>query len=331
MPHDAPELADALRAARLPLDHVPTIDLSPIRTGQGKAQMAQDIHTALANIGFMYVTGHGIDPALIQRAFDVTEAFFDLPQPTKDALHIENSGVALHGYTPHFGENTDPTRTRDLKEIFDLGRPAADGQTRPFFGPTPWPKDLPEMREVMDTYHAAMLTLAHHLMRGIALSLGLEENYFEPMMREPIGIQRLLHYPPQDKVEDDRLIGIGAHTDYGCLTILAQDNVGGLQVMHRDGHWVDAPSVPNTFIINIGDMLQQLTNDTYLANLHRVINVSGRERYSIPCFFDVDYDTEFAPLESCVSAEHPAQYAPLICGEHKWARYLASYPHLSAD
>lgn len=322
-------LGDELRARRLPFDAIPVVDMSLMQSGSGKAEMARAIHSALANTGFMYISNHGVEQDLIDAAYRVSAEFFALPQATKDALHIEQSGPALHGYTPFFGENNDPGRTVDYKEIFDLGRPARDGETRPFFGPVPWPAELPEFRAVMERYHAAMLALAERVMAGIALSLDLPEHYFVPMMQEPIGIQRLLHYPSQERVSDDKMIGIGAHTDYGCLTILSQDDVGGLQVMNRDGEWVDAPPIPGTFIVNIGDMLQRLTNGVYLANLHRVINVSGRERYSIPCFFDLDFDTEVAPLENCVTPDNPARYEPLVCGAHKWARYQAAYPHLS--
>lgn len=322
-------LNDSLRAQRVALDHIPVIDLAPLTGAGDKAAMARDIHDALANIGFMYVRNHGVDTALIDAAFTQAEAFFALPEDDKMALHITGSGAALHGYTGYFGENTDPEHTRDLKEIFDLGRMPADGITRPFFGPTPWPPALPAFRKVMETYHLELLALAQRLMGGIALSLHLPENYFKPMMQEPIGIQRLLHYPPQAKVADDSLIGIGAHTDYGCLTLLAQDAVGGLQVMNRDGVWIEAPHIPGTFVVNIGDMIQRLTNNVYLANLHRVINVSGQERYSIPFFFDVDFDTVFAPLDGCVTPENPAKYDPMVCGDHKWARYRAAYPHLS--
>lgn len=321
-------LADNLRAQRVAMDHIPVIDLAPLQGIGDKGAMAQAIHDALSNIGFMYVKHHGVDQALIDAAFAQSKTFFDQPEADKMALHITGSGEALHGYTELFGENNDPGRTRDLKEIFDLGRMPADGVTRPFFGPTPWPPALPEFRRVMEAYHLELLALAQRLMGGIALSLGLPEGYFEPMMTEPVGIQRLLHYPPQDKVADDSLIGIGAHTDYGCLTLLAQDPVGGLQVMNRDGAWIEAPHIPGTFVVNIGDMVQRLTNDVYLANLHRVINTSGRQRYSIPFFFDVDFDTVFAPLEVCISADNPAKYEPMVCGEHKWARYRAAYPHL---
>ncbi len=131
-----------------------------------------------------------------------------------------------------------------------------------------------------------------------------------------------------ENIVDESIIGIGAHTDYGNLTILAQDDVGGLQVMNRDGQWVEGTPIAGTFVINIGDLLQRLTNDRYLANLHRVVNASGRERYSIPFFIDADYDAEFAPLPSCVSQDNPARYEAVTCGAHKYGRFVQSYPHL---
>ena len=321
-------LDDTLRARRVALNRVPVIDLAPLHGAGDRQAMARDIHAALANIGFMYVRNHGVDQALVDAAFAQAETFFALPEATKMALHIRDSGPALHGYTELCGEATDPGRSRDLKEIFDLGRMAEDGRVRPFFGPTPWPPGRPAFRDTMMGYHHALLDLAKRLMGAIALSLDLPEDWFAPMMQEPIAIQRLLHYPPQDSVADDSLIGIGAHTDYGCLTLLAQDPVGGLQVMNRDGAWIEAPHVPGTFVVNIGDMIQRLTNDVYIANIHRVINVSGQERYSIPFFFDLDADTVIAPLKGCTGPGNPAKYAPVECGAHKWARYKAAYAHL---
>jgi isopenicillin N synthase-like dioxygenase len=327
------QLDDSLAAKRVAFDSIPVVDLSPLTEGEKGPkleQMAKDIHWALANTGFMYVKNHGVDQDLIDNAFEEGAKFFDLPLDEKMNLHISQSGDSLRGYTEAFGENTDPARTKDLKEVFDLGREASDGKIKPFFGPNNWPTSMPSFGNTMTDYHNQVMAMARRLMGGIALSLGLDQDYFETMMKEPVSIQRVLHYPPQDKIKDDSLIGIGAHSDYGCLTILAQDNVGGLQIMNRDGDWIKAPPIPGTFVINIGDMMQRLTNDVYLANLHRVINASGRERYSMPFFFDVDFETIFKPLEKFVNAENPSKYEPIVCGEHKWNRYLDSFAHLKA-
>ncbi|MEM6694728.1 MAG: 2-oxoglutarate and iron-dependent oxygenase domain-containing protein [Pseudomonadota bacterium] len=326
------QLDDSLRAQRASFDKIPVVDIAPLIDGSDPVRVAKEIRWALANAGFMYVKNHSIAPHVVAEAFDQTRAFFDLPLADKMALHIGQSGVAMRGYIEIFGENTDPEKTKDLKECFDLG-PETPGDTTPFFGANQWPEPsaLPCFREVIYGYHEAMRGLSMQLLRGIALSLDLAPDYFEPKMQNAISIQRLLHYPPQAGQIDESVMGIGAHTDYGNLTILAQDAVGGLQVMNRDGVWVEGPPIDGAFVINIGDLMQRLTNDVYLANLHRVVNASGRERYSIPFFIDADYDAEFAPLPGCVSAENPARYAPFICGRHKFSRFVASFPHLAEE
>ncbi|TIX75937.1 MAG: isopenicillin N synthase family oxygenase, partial [Mesorhizobium sp.] len=249
--------------------------------GSNKQNVAKEIGWALSNAGFMYVKNHGIPQDLVDSVFDMSRRFFDLPMSEKMTLHVSKSDVALRGYIEPLGENTDPGKTQDLKECFDFG-PERSRLEGPFFGPNLWPSSLPEFRELTYGYHQKMVDLAKKLLQGIALSLDLSERYFESFMRNPISIQRLLHYPPQSGYISEAIIGIGAHTDYGNLTILAQDDVGGLQVMNRDGDWVEGIPIHGTFVINIGDLIQRLTNNLYLANMHRVVNSSGRERYSMP-------------------------------------------------
>ncbi|MEM1163790.1 MAG: 2-oxoglutarate and iron-dependent oxygenase domain-containing protein [Pseudomonadota bacterium] len=321
-------LDDTLRARRVSFDRIPIIDLAPLVDGSNPTAVAREIREALSSAGFMYVKNHGIEPGLVERTFDAAKAFFDLPEQAKMDLHIRHSGPALRGYIELFGENTDPGKTLDLKECIDLG-PEASLPATPFFGPNPWPAQLPDFGPTVMAYHGRLVELAQLVLRGIALSLDLPQAHFASMMQRPISILRLLHYPPQTGAIDERVIGIGAHTDYGNLTILAQDDVGGLQVMNRDGHWVEAPPIPDTFVVNIGDLIQRMTNNRYLANLHRVVNASGRERYSIPFFLDADFDAVIAPLSSCVDAETPRAYDPVTCGAHKWARFKASYAHLA--
>ncbi|MFY0622286.1 MAG: isopenicillin N synthase family oxygenase [Pelagimonas sp.] len=326
--HDLDRLQDRLRAQRQSFDSIPVIDIGAISQGGDLFQVAKDIRWALTHVGFFYVKNHGVPETRVQRAFDQARAFFDLPLEQKMDLHVSQSDVALRGYIEIFGENTDPTKTKDLKECFDLG-PERSALEAPFFGPNQWPAALPAFREAVYGYHEEAKKLSQGLMRVIALSLDLDSEFFAAKLRDPISIQRLLHYPPQDGQIDESMMGIGAHTDYGCLTILAQDDVGGLQVMNRDGAWVEGPPIPGTFVISIGDLIQRLTNDLYLANLHRVVNSSGRERYSIPFFIDADADAEFAPLATCVGADNPARYEPVICGAHKFSRFRASFPHLA--
>jgi len=323
-------LDDRLRARRESFERIPVVDLAPLRDGSAPGKVARDIRWALANAGFLYVRNHGTHPALVDATFAQARAFFDLPEADKMALHVSRSGATLRGYIEPFGENTDPTRTKDLKEAYDIG-PETPERDAPFFGANPWPDTatLPDFATTVYACHEAMKALSLEILGAIALSLDLPRDFFAPRMSDPICIQRLLHYPPQTGAVDESVIGIGAHTDYGALTVLAQDDVGGLQVMNRDGDWIAAPPIPGTFVINIGDLIQRLTNDIYLANLHRVVNTSGRERYSIPFFIDADADAVFAPIPSCVSDGNPPRYAPVTCGAHKFARFRDSYPHLT--
>jgi len=331
--------ADPLHHRREAVDHVPVIDIGPLVRGHSPAGPAAAIRTALETIGFFYVTHHGVPAALIEAAFAQTKRFFDQPTEAKAALDIRRSGLALRGYTDPSGEATAPGEAVDLKECFDLGPETPDRET-PFFGANPWPA-LPGFRETLSAYHDAGRSLATSLMRGIAVSLDLAPDHFDPVLADAISIQRLLHYPPtpapetmkpaaEKQTAEKPTLGAGAHTDYGLLTLLAQDDVGGLQVRNRDGVWIDAPPLPGSFIVNIGDILQRLTNDRYLANVHRVVNRSGRERYSLPLFFDAAFDTVFEPLPGCIGPDNPRRHGRIHCGRHKLARYRASYPHLDA-
>lgn len=320
-------LDQSLTAERGNFDQIPVIDIAAL-SGAGDIQsVAKAFRQALTTSGFMYVKNHGVPAELVDATYAASRRFFDQPLEAKMALHISQSDMALRGYTEIFGENADPKNTKDLKEIFDLG-PEKPAGTGPFMGPNQWP-EVEGFRNTLETYQAHMLRLARDMLRGIALSLDLAEDYFADKVDDPICILRMLHYPSQAGHIDPKMIGIGAHTDYGALTILSQDSVGGLQVMNRDKAWVEAPPMEGTFVINIGDMLQRLTNRVYIANLHRVINTSGAERYSIPFFFDGNPDATFAPLPSCISDDNPAHYEPVQVGPHMVHRYRASFPHLA--
>ncbi|WP_292540697.1 2-oxoglutarate and iron-dependent oxygenase domain-containing protein [Mesorhizobium sp.] len=254
MPKDlAIKLDDKLRAKRESFDKLPVIDIAPLLDCSNKQRVAKEIRWALSNTGFMYISQD-----FVSSVFDVSCRFFELPMAQKMMLHISNSDVAFRGYIEPFGENTDPGKTKDLKECFDIG-PERSILEGPFFGPNQWPSNLPECRELTYRYHQTMVALAKTLLRGIALSLDLSESFFQDLMRNPISILRLLHYPPQSGYVNEDIIGIGAHTDYGILTILAQDDMGGLQVMNRDGDWVEGTPIRGTFVINIGDLIQRLT------------------------------------------------------------------------
>jgi isopenicillin N synthase-like dioxygenase len=167
-------------------------------------------------------------------------------------------------------------------------------------------------------YQQAMARLGHHLMGLIALGLGLPRPHFEAFLRDPMPVLRLLHYPPQQASVLDGQIGSGAHTDWGGITLLAQDDAGGLQVRDNEaGRWIDARPIEGAFVVNLGDLMQRWTNDCYRSNLHRVVNaVSGRDRHSIAYFFDIDCHARVEVLAPCVSAERPARHPPISAGDH---------------
>lgn len=320
-------LADVRLASKvISFNEIPVIDIAPLIENNDPQAVAEQIRHVCENVGFMYIKNHGVPSELTERMYTLTQQFFDLPMPTKQQLNIIHSGPTLRGYIPFYGENVDPQNTRDFKECLDYGQDGS--QVSPFFGRNLMPENMPEFKQGCEDYHAAMMSLALKLISAIAASLDLPPNYFAKLQHKPITIQRLLHYPPQKGVISQEEIGVGAHTDYGFLTILWQDQVGGLQVRNREGEWVSAPPIPDTFIVNIGDLVQTFTNDRYISTMHRVINTSGAERYSLPFFIDLDFDAVVKPVPTCVSAENPAKYAPYTCGQHKYKRFVDSYQHL---
>lgn len=306
---------------------IPIIDVAALIDDSDPMKVADEIGYVCENVGFLYIKNHGVDKQLIKDAYIQAEAFFNLPLKHKQQLNIINSGQTLRGYIPMYGENVDPENTRDFKECFDFG--LNETTVSPFFGPNQMPESPANFKETFERYHDAMMTLSRKLISAIALSLGLPANYFHKLQQKPITIQRLLHYPPQEGNITLEEIGIGAHTDYGFLTILSQDSVGGLQVQNRDGEWVSAPPVEDTFIVNIGDLVQTFTNDRYISTLHRVINTSGKKRYSVPFFIDLDFNAEVSVVPTCQDTDNPPKYESYTCGQHKYKRFVDSYAHLT--
>ena len=221
-------------------------------------------------------------------------------------------GVPLYrGFDPIGWQALDPERPPDLKESFYLGLES--------IGPNPWPDEalVPGFQAACNAYSDAMRALAGRLMGLFEIALALPAGHFGPFMRHPTCTTRLLHYPPQPASALEGQIGCGAHTDWGALTLLAQSDAGGLQVQRADGSWLDVPPAEGCFVVNVGDMMPRWTNDLWRSSMHRVVNrFSGRERWSIAYFFDLDADAVIVPLPSCVGADRPARYGPVSAGEH---------------
>jgi isopenicillin N synthase-like dioxygenase len=314
---------------------IPIIDLEPLTHGVagGLETVAAEIGKAARETGFFYVTNHGVDPALIEQVFAAAHQLFALPTDAKMAL-TKDFFRTNRGYVPMKGENLDPSKPSDLKEAFNIGLDLKSDDPRilagePFRAINQWP-DLPGWKQTVLGYFNAVWALGRTMHRAVASDLGADPEFFEDKLDAPMATLRLLHYPPQPAVAEEGQIGAGTHTDYGNITILLPDSVGGLEVRRRDGVWLKAPTIEGAFVCNIGDCLMRWTNDIYVSTPHRVVNSSGLERYSIAFFLDPNPDAEVACLPSCLGAGETAKYAPISGADYLKSKLDASYEPVKA-
>jgi isopenicillin N synthase-like dioxygenase len=272
---------------------LPVIDVSPLRDpAADHTAVTAAIGAACRDSGFFYVSGHGVPSVLLNDLDTLSREFFALPDAVKDEIAMARGGKAWRGYFPVGGELT--SGRPDLKEGLYFGTELPAAHPMPMHGPNLFPAQIPALRTVVLAYLDALTAVAQTVLRGVALSLDLDAGYFAGgYTANPTVLLRVFHYPPQAPAND--AWGVGEHTDYGLLTLLAQDDNGGLQV-HTPAGWVDAPPIPGTFVCNIGDMLDRLTGGWYRSTPHRVRNTSGNERLSYPFFFDPDFSAEVPPL-----------------------------------
>ncbi len=314
-------------------ERIPVIDLAPLYGDDPGAarDVAMQMRTAAVDTGFFYVSGHRVPRDLMDATYLAAKYFFALPEERKRAIAV-HAGSAHRGYMP-FAQTRQPGVTRaDLKESFNYAYPftpdhPAMASGHGLVGLNQWPEGETVWRAVLERYYAAVFEVGQVVLGALALALDLPREFFRPMYRHPLVRTRLLHYPPQPASADADQYGAAAHTDYGTITVLWQDDVGGLQVRNRAGRWIDAPTIADTFVINIGDMLQLWSNDLFVSTPHRVINASGRERYSIATFYDPDFDARVECLPNCASADNPPRHAPLIAGDYISSRYDGSYAY----
>lgn len=309
---------------------LPIIDLEPLISGQpgGLEQVAGELGKAARDIGFFYVKNHGVDAGLIDRTFAAAHTLFAQPLDAKMEL-TKDFFKTNRGYVPMKGENLDPDQPSDLKEAFNIGLDLDADDPRilagqPFRAVNQWP-GIPGWKETVLSYFNAVCDLGRTMHRAIAVDLGAEAGYFADKLDQPLATLRLLHYPPQPAEAEEGQIGAGTHTDYGNITILLPDAVGGLEVRRRDGVWLKAPTIEGAFVCNIGDCLMRWTNDIYVSTPHRVVNSSGLERYSIAFFLDPNPDAEVACMPSCSDEAHPAKYPPISGADYLKFKLDASY------
>ncbi|PSN63686.1 putative oxidoreductase [Corynespora cassiicola Philippines] len=316
---------------------IPVIDLSALKCEDVhvKQTVIAQIGAACRQSGFFQIVNHGIPEKLQEDLLSCSEELFALPLDIKE-IYSKDLDSFNRGYERLRAQNFEKRTAGDLKEgfYFGLDLPASHPKVmnKTFgLGPNKYPQhvqDPARFKHTIDTYHALMRNLAEDIVRTLCKALGVEDSWIPHFTETPIATLRLLHYPPQPSNSSDLERGIGAHTDFGAITILLQDQVGGLQVLDRaTSSWVDVSPTKNAFVVNLGNLMMRWTNDCYISNLHRVINKSGKERYSVPFFFSGNPDflvkcfTRFKQGEEMAEAKYP----PVTVGEWISGRYADTY------
>ncbi|MFG9905650.1 isopenicillin N synthase family dioxygenase [Pseudomonas aeruginosa] len=314
------------------MDRLPIIDITPLYGADRGAwnDVARRIDQACREWGFFYIAGHPLPAARFEALLAAAREFFALP--VEEKLKIDITRSRNHrGYGAIATEQLDPALPSDFKETFDMALhlPAEHPDVRAgksFYGPNRHP-DLPGWEALLEGHYADMLALARTVLRALAIALGIEEDFFDRRFEQPVSVFRLIHYPPAAARQSADQPGAGAHTDYGCVTLLYQDAAGGLQVQNRQGEWIDAPPIDGTFVVNIGDMMARWSNDRYRSTPHRVISPRGVHRYSMPFFAEPHMDTEIRCLPGCFDADNPPKYPPTTCGEWLTSRFAQTYAY----
>jgi isopenicillin N synthase-like dioxygenase len=312
---------------------IPLIDLSDALApgGARSAEVARQLREAATSSGFFYVRHHGVNPGLVASQFALARRLLDLPAATREALSMRHSPT-LRGFE-NIGEQTlDAAAHPDLKESFYCGMAYPDDHPYVLagyqtYGHNQWPKALPDAPARCESYIRAMLVLSQRLMQLMALSLGLRENYFDGTAENPMVTLRMIRYPAHPAGADERTFGAGAHTDWGAITVLAQDAHGGLEVCMPDGSWVAATPLEDCFVVNLGDMIPRWTNGLYHSNPHRVRNLhsGGAPRYSLPFFYEPDYFARIEAVPGTVPPGEAPRFAPCTAGEHLREMYRKTY------
>jgi isopenicillin N synthase-like dioxygenase len=333
---------------------IPIIDLSPSFSSSLEARqlVARQINEACTTVGFFYITGHGIPKNVCDGTLKLAERFFhELPQASKEAIHMKQS-EHFRGYEPAAFSSVNNFTSKETKEAFNWGYEAGldptggdgkyvelDGSKEAAVNLWPQESELPGFYKGIAEYYGhvsssniqvatqmlilpQVLQLSRHLFQLFALSLALPEEYFESLVTHPGGIARLIRYPPSSNpkplsaLSEDEEIGLGAHTDYECFTLLLQDSNPGLEILSPDGHWISAEPVDGGIVVNVADFLMRWTNGVYKSTVHRVVNRTAKERYSIPLFFSINYDEMVETLPSCVGEDNPSKFPPITAGRY---------------
>ena len=289
--------------------YVPTLDIS--RYDSDRDNFVRELGQAYEQFGFCGISGHGLSQELLDGAYDVFQRFFALPADVKQRYHVPGGGGA-RGYTPFKVETAKDSQHPDLKEFWHIGREIArDSRHAEVMPPNLWPEEVEGFREYGYGLYQALDQLGVRVLRALALYIDLPENWFDDKIDQGNSILRPIHYPPIE-TEDVPNVRAGAHEDINFITLLIGASAAGLELLGKGGQWLPVTTQGDAIVVNIGDMLQRLTNHVYPSTTHRVVNPKGdaarKPRYSIPFFLHPNPDFLISTLPSCVSADNPDRY-----------------------
>jgi len=325
-------MASTLEAIHVSNSALPIIDIGGLSSSSltERKAVAERLRAACLDNGFFYIVNHGVPEQIITSLFDETRRFFDSPAAVKSAVD-KSLSFCQRGFEPMRAQTLEAGSPPDLKESFYIGPELSlddPGVVARRFnhGPNLWPVGMRRFQPVTEAYFNTMLDLSRTLMRGLALALHLDEEYFAAYCSNPHATLRLLHYPPQPANAAPGEKGAGAHSDFGGITLLLQDEVGGLQVQGKTkSEWIHATPIPGTFVVNLGDLIARWTNDRFRSTVHRVVNASGRERYSVPFFFSGNPDQVVECLPSCLEGGEAPKYPRTTVEGHLREMYRRTY------
>lgn len=307
-------------------DEIPSLDLADFTSGTPaqKAAFVEKLGEAYQNIGFVAIKNHGLSQDLQDRLYGSIKAFFKLPDIIKSSYEKPEIGFQ-RGYTGKGKEHAKGRNTGDLKEFYHVGQelsriPDSD-PIKSEYPPNIWPTELPEFQNDANEAYRTLESAGKAMLQAIALSLDLDENYFEDKVANGNSILRQIHYFPienPDEVPADA-VRAAEHGDINLITLLMGASADGLQVKRKDGKWIPITALPDQLVVNVGDMLERLTNKKLKSTIHRVVNPPREKmnssRYSIPFFMHPRSKMDLTCLESCVDAEHPKQFEDSTAGE----------------
>lgn len=315
-------------ARALTRHEIPVIDIGPLLDGSDPARVAAQLAHAATDVGFIYIGNHGIDSAVIARARDIGLAFFR--QPLEKKLEVVTN-EHHHGYLRPGATKMYDNAQVDLKESFNFGieldsATLAAHSANSLLGRNEWPSFMPELREHVYPYFEAATRCAEALLRGFAIAAGHTEDVFIRHRDLPVSRGSLQYYPPQPVDAGSDRFGLAAHTDFGVMTVLAQDEIGGLEIELPRGDWVRALPIADTLVVNVGDLLGRWSNGIYRSTPHRVLNLSGRERLSLVLAYDPNAETVVDPSLFCAPGESP-KYEPTTCGDYLLWRFKKAFDY----